>query len=359
MNRLVCHTCCVTGKIVPVRDGVCPNCGGILERQLWGMGEIIAYDPKLEMSDYNGAFQSVGSLLSDEPMLLSYAMDATFLIDAVLKKNVSIIYARREDVDALKLEPLEPPNGQWPTFIYSENPQVDFFEFHNYLVSSTDFYGDEFKSRMYLQDVQKWHEIGGFGSDIASLSVMIGANAKFDNTVCIMTGVIIGERVTICPNVVIGVEGARLIKNPDGTFFRARHGGSVEIGDDVFIGANAVIVKSMWWRPTKIGDRAFIGNLVNVGHNVTVHNDATILPGAILCGRCVVMPGATVGPGAIISNGVTIGRDAWVTLGAVVTKDVPDGARMSGNFAVDHQEQIAHVKRLASGRHRDDMPEVR
>ena len=120
----------------------------------------------------------------------------------------------------------------------------------------------------------------------------------------------------------------------------------MRIGKDVFIGGNAVVVRSVWRRPTIIGDGAFIGNLANIGHNCLVADHARVLPGAILCGRAEVGPEATVSPGAVISNAIHVGRGAWVTLGAVVTRDVEPGGRVSGNFAVPHDRLVRHVKNL-------------
>jgi maltose O-acetyltransferase len=43
--------------------------------------------------------------------------------------------------------------------------------------------------------------------------------------------------------------------------------------------------------------------------------------------------GAWIGIGAILLKGVQVGADARVAAGAVVTRDVPPGARVAGNPA--------------------------
>jgi UDP-2-acetamido-3-amino-2,3-dideoxy-glucuronate N-acetyltransferase len=43
-----------------------------------------------------------------------------------------------------------------------------------------------------------------------------------------------------------------------------------------------------------------------------------------------VRRGASIGSGAVILCGVTIGEQAMVGAGAVVTRDVPDGATVAG-----------------------------
>lgn len=53
------------------------------------------------------------------------------------------------------------------------------------------------------------------------------------------------------------------------------------------------------------------------------------------------------GPGVTVSNRLTIGDGAQVLLGSVVSKDVPAGAAVSGNFAVDHAAHLEQVKAAA------------
>jgi UDP-3-O-[3-hydroxymyristoyl] glucosamine N-acyltransferase len=53
-----------------------------------------------------------------------------------------------------------------------------------------------------------------------------------------------------------------------------------------------------------------------------------------------------VGPSASISSGLKIGNRASVTVGAVVTRDVAPGARVSGNFAIEHDKLIAFLRTI-------------
>ena len=55
-----------------------------------------------------------------------------------------------------------------------------------------------------------------------------------------------------------------------------------------------------------------------------------------------------ISPGAIVANQKRIGRGAWVTLGAVVTRDVEPGSRVSGNFAIEHARLLEHIKEISS-----------
>ena len=111
-----------------------------------------------------------------------------------------------------------------------------------------------------------------------------------------------------------------------------------------------------------IGQNVNIGNNVIIGSNVKIQNNVSVYEGVILedyvfCGpsmvftnilnpRCeypqrgsdfyrktVVKKGASLGANSTIVCGNTIGKRAFVGAGAVLTKDVPDYALVTGNPA--------------------------
>jgi UDP-2-acetamido-3-amino-2,3-dideoxy-glucuronate N-acetyltransferase len=115
------------------------------------------------------------------------------------------------------------------------------------------------------------------------------------------------------------------------------------IGNNCNIGQNVVI-----------GPNAVIGNHVKIQNNVSVYEGVT-LEDYVFCGpsmvftnvfnprseiprmkehmKTLVKRGATIGANATIICGNTIGRYAFIGSGAVITKDVPDYALMTGNPA--------------------------
>ena len=52
-----------------------------------------------------------------------------------------------------------------------------------------------------------------------------------------------------------------------------------------------------------------------------------------------------IGVGAIVSNRVSVGSGARVSIGAVATKNVPDGVTVSGNFAIEHHRFLENLKK--------------
>jgi UDP-2-acetamido-3-amino-2,3-dideoxy-glucuronate N-acetyltransferase len=106
-----------------------------------------------------------------------------------------------------------------------------------------------------------------------------------------------------------------------------------------------------------LGQGVFVGNDVLIGRNVKVQNhvsvyDAVTLEDDVFCGpsmvftnvhnprsavvrkneyrRTLVQRGATLGANCTIVCGTTVGAHAFVGAGAVVTKDVPAFALMTG-----------------------------
>ncbi len=120
-----------------------------------------------------------------------------------------------------------------------------------------------------------------------------------------------------------------------------------EIGDQTRVGAFVEIQKGVKiGRRCKISSHSFlcegviIDDNVFIGHGVMFTNDkyprATNSDGTpqdqsdwdvVLT---IVKSGASIGSNATILPGLTIGKNALVGAGSVVTRDVPDGATVSG-----------------------------
>lgn len=89
---------------------------------------------------------------------------------------------------------------------------------------------------------------------------------------------------------------------------------------------------------TTIGAHVQILANVSIGHDVAIGSFATICPSCTVSGHVGIGEGAFLGAGTVVVNGrrgrpLRIGRDAVLAAGSVVTKDVPDAARWSGNPA--------------------------
>lgn len=70
-----------------------------------------------------------------------------------------------------------------------------------------------------------------------------------------------------------------------------------------------------------------------VAHDCQIGDFVTFAPRVSCNGNVRIGNGSYIGTGAVIRPGVTIGMNVTVGMGAVVTKDVPDGAVVVGNPA--------------------------
>jgi UDP-3-O-[3-hydroxymyristoyl] glucosamine N-acyltransferase len=88
---------------------------------------------------------------------------------------------------------------------------------------------------------------------------------------------------------------------------------------------------------------------VHVAHNTVIGANCRVVAGAVICGSCQIGDEVWVGPNAVISHGLTVGDGAYVCLGSIVVSNVPAGQKVSGNFAVEHAKNSQHWTKLRLG----------
>ncbi|TDB38784.1 MAG: UDP-3-O-(3-hydroxymyristoyl)glucosamine N-acyltransferase [Actinobacteria bacterium] len=172
----------------------------------------------------------------------------------------------------------------------------------------------------------------------------IGDDTVIDAGVRVYDGVVIGNRVRVFANAVLGADGFGFERGADGEPVKFPQIGGVVIEDDVEIGAGTCVDRGALSN-TRVCRNAKIDNMVHVAHNVVVGEGTLIAANAVIAGSTVLGRGVWVGPSACVSNGLVVGSGASVSLGAVVTRDVPEGTRVTGNFATDHAKFMANLRR--------------
>ncbi|GHV82956.1 hypothetical protein AGMMS50212_02960 [Spirochaetia bacterium] len=141
-------------------------------------------------------------------------------------------------------------------------------------------------------------------------------------------------------NSVIGAEGFQVLKDKKGDNFIASHSGGCKLCENVYIGNNTVIAKSIFEGYTLIGKNTKIADLVCVSHNVSIGENSVLTAGVIIAGGVTVEDNIFLGINSCVNNKVVIERDAFIRMGSVVIGNVNSGVRVVGNPARPQKIQI-------------------
>lgn len=180
--------------------------------------------------------------------------------------------------------------------------------------------------------------------------VNIGDRVKVGNKVILHHGVSLGADgfsfVTESPN---NIEQARqdgeIKDGGEQVIFKIPSIGSVIIGDNVEIGANACIDRGTI-EDTIIGENTKIDDLVMIGHNCRVGKGCMIVSQVGIAGSCVIGDRVVIAGQAGLADHITIGDDTIITAKAGVTKSFPEKSIIIGIPAVPRKEFIKQLKTL-------------
>jgi UDP-3-O-[3-hydroxymyristoyl] glucosamine N-acyltransferase len=133
----------------------------------------------------------------------------------------------------------------------------------------------------------------------------------------------VGSRVILHAGCVIGSDGFGFAQTAEG-FRKIPQAGTVEIGDDVEIGANTTIDRAVLG-VTRISRGTKLDNLVQVGHNVVIGSDTVIAAQAGISGSVRIGSRVMIGGQAGLAGHLEV--EDGILLGA--KSGVPDSLRVS------------------------------
>ncbi|MBY0502821.1 MAG: UDP-3-O-(3-hydroxymyristoyl)glucosamine N-acyltransferase [Bryobacteraceae bacterium] len=139
---------------------------------------------------------------------------------------------------------------------------------------------------------------------------LIGAQSLLHGRVTLYHGVRVGARAVLHAGVVLGADGFGFVFTA-GHYEKFPQVGTVELGDDVEIGANSCVDRAALG-VTRIGDGSKLDNLVHIAHNCQIGKHVVIAAQTGFAG------GVTVGDYAVIGGQVGVGERARIESRAVI-----------------------------------------
>jgi UDP-3-O-[3-hydroxymyristoyl] glucosamine N-acyltransferase len=275
-------------------------------------------------------FTSLGLLTHTRPQLLSFIDNDKYLPYVKSNPNIVAVFTSTELAkyipDAIGL-------------VICDMPKKQFFQFHNYLASETDFYWKSFSTR--ISSKASIHPL----SYIAETDVVIEEDVIIEQHVSIQERVVIKRGAIIRAGATIGTEGFEYNRTGK-EIMRILHAGGTQIGERVEVQCHANIDRSVFGGFTEIGDDTKVSKYSHIAHHAKIGQRCLIAANTVVSGSTLIGDDVWVGPSSTISSELHIGDRAAISLGAVVTTDVAEEQQVSGNFAVDHQKYLDFIRSI-------------
>ncbi len=168
----------------------------------------------------------------------------------------------------------------------------------------------------------------------------IGDDAIIYANVSIRENVILGKRVIVHCNSVIGDDGFGYLQI-NGKHAKIPQVGTVEVGDDVEIGAMVTICRAALDK-TIIGNGVKIDNHSHIAHNVTIGDNTMLIAYAKIAGSTKIGKNVMIAEDVGIADHVTIGDNCIIGGGSNVYKSLEPSSVVWGSpaKAINEEKRI-------------------
>jgi len=169
--------------------------------------------------------------------------------------------------------------------------------------------------------------------------VVIGDDCQLYANVTVYHSCTIGSRVIIHSGTVIGSDGFGFATDENGSHVKWPHVGTVQIDDDVEIGANVTIDRGTFGK-THIMRGTKMDNLVQIGHNVKIGENALVVAQVGIAGSATLGNNVVLGGQAAIKGHIHLEDGVMVGAKSGVHASVSQGAIVSGIPAIPHKDWL-------------------
>lgn len=174
-------------------------------------------------------------------------------------------------------------------------------------------------------------------------NVTVGDYSQLKPNITICQDVIVGEHALIHSGAVIGSDGFG-IANDNGVWVKIPQLGSVQIGNDVEIGANTTIDRGAL-EDTILENGVKIDNQVQIGHNVFIGEHTAIAGCVAIAGSVRIGKRCVIGGSTAIAGHLEITNDVYLTGASQVVKSIDKPGIYSSWIPV--QESLVWRKNVA------------
>jgi UDP-3-O-[3-hydroxymyristoyl] glucosamine N-acyltransferase len=165
----------------------------------------------------------------------------------------------------------------------------------------------------------------------------IGSDCVIHSNVAIRERVTLGDRIILQNGVVIGGDGYGFVRRSDGTHEKIPQTAAVVIEDDVELGANTTVDRPAVGE-TRIKAGTKIDNLVQIAHGVTVGRNVLMAAQVGIAGSTEIGDEVMFGGQVGVGGHLTIGRGAIAVGQSGITNSLDPGAMVAGYPAIDSRE---------------------
>ncbi len=272
----------------------------------------------------DGEFASLGFISDPQEGMLTFVESRRFAARAAACPQTACVLTRPELIDSFP---------ERIGIAVADDPRRRFFEIHNLLATETDFYGCDVPSSIH--ETARLHP----RCWIDPKNVIIGPGVTVGPNACVLGRAVLGDSVVVHAGAVIGSAGFQT-SHRSGNPIEMVHAGTVEVGANCHIFANAVVARGLFRQSTRIGKRCRIGNNAFVSHNCVLGDEVFVGHGAVVNGNVHIGANAWIGPGATIVHAIRIAEAAQVSLGSTVVRDIEPGKRVTGLLAMEHNRML-------------------